>query len=120
DHASVPTATFTSPPVGTVGLTEEKAAALGPTRVYETEFTPMKTRFSGGTQKTYMKLLVDHNTDRVLGIHMLGEDAPEMIQLLGVLYKTGVTKADFDSTVAVHPSAAEEWVLMRESSRRVG
>lgn len=120
DHNSVPTATFTSPPIGTVGLTEEKAAAISPTRVYETEFTPMKTRFAGGTQKTYMKLLVDDKTDRVVGIHMLGEDAPEMIQLLGVLYRMGATKADFDRTVAVHPSAAEEWVLMREQSRRVG
>lgn len=120
DHQSVPTATFTSPPIGSVGLTESQAIARGPVRVYETEFIPMKTRFAGGTQKTYMKLLVDDTSDRVLGIHMLGDDAPEMIQLLGVLYTMGATKADFDRTVAVHPSAAEEWVLLREVSRRVG
>ncbi|WP_370261983.1 FAD-dependent oxidoreductase, partial [Limnobacter sp.] len=120
DHSAVPTATFTSPPIGTVGLSEEAAAKRGPVRVYETEFTPMKTAFAGGKQKTYMKLLVDDASDRVLGIHMLGDDSPEMIQLLGVLYTLGATKADFDRTVAVHPSSAEEWVLLRELSRRVG
>lgn len=120
DHSSVPTATFTSPPIGSVGLTEEQAAKRAPTRVYETEFTPMKIKFSGGEQKTYMKLLVDDETDRVVGIHMLGDDSPEMIQLLGVLYTLGATKADFDKTIAVHPSSAEEWVLLRELSRKVG
>ncbi len=120
DHTSVPTATFTSPPIGTVGLTEEQAAAKALTRVYETEFTPMKTKFSGGEQKTYMKLLIDDATDRVVGIHMLGDDSPEMIQLLGVLYVMGATKADFDRTIAVHPSSAEEWVLLRELTRTVG
>jgi glutathione reductase (NADPH) len=120
DHSSVPTATFTSPPIGSVGLTEEQAAKRAPTRVYETEFTPMKTKFSGGEQKTYMKLLIDDATDRVVGIHMLGEDSPEMIQLLGVLYTMGATKADFDRTIAVHPSSAEEWVLLRELTRKVG
>ncbi|HEX4916618.1 MAG TPA: glutathione-disulfide reductase [Limnobacter sp.] len=120
DHGAVPTATFTSPPIGTVGLTEQAAVQRGPVRVYETEFTPMKTAFAGGKQKTYMKLLVDDASDKVVGIHMLGDDAPEMIQLLGVLYTMGATKADFDRTVAVHPSAAEEWVLLREVSRRVG
>ena len=120
DHTSVPTATFTSPPIGSVGLTEAQAAQRGPTRVYETEFTPMKIKFSGGEQKTYMKLLVDDASDKVIGIHMLGDDAPEMIQLLGVLYTMGATKADFDKTIAVHPSSAEEWVLLRELSRKVG
>ena len=120
DHTSVPTATFTSPPIGSVGLTEAQAAQRGPTRVYETEFTPMKIKFSGGEQKTFMKLLVDDASDKVIGIHMLGDDAPEMIQLLGVLYTMGATKADFDKTIAVHPSSAEEWVLLRELSRKVG
>ena len=120
DHTSVPTATFTSPPIGSVGLTEEQAAKQMPIRVYETEFTPMKTKFSGGEQKTYMKLLVDDASDRVVGIHMLGDDSPEMIQLLGVLYTMGATKADFDKTIAVHPSSAEEWVLLREVTRKAG
>jgi glutathione reductase (NADPH) len=120
DHSKIPTATFTSPPIGSVGLTEEQASKRAPTRVYETEFTPMKTKFSGGEQKTYMKLLIDDKSDQVAGIHMLGDDAPEMIQLLGVLYTLGATKADFDNTVAVHPSAAEEWVLLRELTRKVG
>lgn len=120
DHTSVATATFTSPPIGSVGLTEEQAAKKAPIRVYETEFTPMKTKFSGGEQKTWMKLLVDDASDRVVGIHMLGDDASEMIQLLGVLYTMGATKADFDKTIAVHPSSAEEWVLMREITRKVG
>ena len=120
DHTNVPTATFTSPPIASVGLTEEQAAKKAPTRVYETEFTPMKTKFSGGEQKTYMKLLIDDASDRVVGVHMLGDDSPEMIQLLGVLYTVGATKADFDKTIAVHPSSAEEWVLLRELSRKVG
>lgn len=118
DHLSVPSAAFTSPPIGAVGLTEEQAAARGPIRVYETAFRPMKTAFSGGNQQTYMKLVVDDQTDRILGIHMLGDDAPEMIQVLGVTYVMGATKADFDRTVAVHPTSAEEWVLLREVSRR--
>lgn len=120
DHASVPTATFTSPPIGTVGLTEAEAAKAAPTEVFEAEFTPMKTGFSGGKQKTYMKMLVDQASQRVVGLHMLGEDAPEMIQLLGVLYNMGAKKSDFDRTIAVHPSAAEEWVLLRELKRTVG
>jgi glutathione reductase (NADPH) len=119
NHQSVATATFTSPPIGSVGLTEEQAVANGPVRVYETEFTPMKTAFSGGKQKTYMKILVDDESDRILGMHMLGEDSPEMIQLLGVLYTMGAKKADLDKTIAVHPTAAEEWVLMSQPSRRV-
>ncbi|WP_288106726.1 glutathione-disulfide reductase [Limnobacter sp.] len=119
DHNSIPSAAFTSPPIATVGLTEEQAAASGPVRVFETAFRPMKTAFSGGNQQTYMKLVIDDRTDRILGIHMLGDDAPEMIQVLGITYVMGATKADFDRTVAVHPTSAEEWVLMREISRRV-
>jgi len=119
-HAAVPAAVFTQPPIGTVGLTEEQAASVGRVRVYESEFRPMKTAFAGGTIKTYMKLLVDDASDRVLGIHMLGDDAPEIVQSLAVAYVMGATKADFDRTVAVHPTAAEEFVLMREPTRVVG
>jgi glutathione reductase (NADPH) len=119
DHSLVATATFTSPPVATVGLTEELAAKEGKIRVYETEFTPMKTAFSGGKQKTFMKLIVNDQSDQVLGIHILGEDSAEMIQPLGILVGMGATKADFDRTIAVHPTSAEELVLMRDPIRVV-
>jgi glutathione reductase (NADPH) len=78
----------------------------------------MKTAFSGGRSRTYMKLVVDGLSDRVLGIHMIGTDAPEIVQSLAVALSIGATKRDFDRTIAVHPTAAEEFVLMREPSRR--
>ena len=119
-YDAIPTAVFTSPPVGMLGLTQTQAAQNGRVRIYETEFTPMKTAFSGGQQKTFMKLVVDDASDKILGIHILGEDAPEMIQSLGVAFTMGATKADFDKTMAVHPTSAEEWVLMRQPVRVVG
>ncbi|MDX1668141.1 MAG: glutathione-disulfide reductase [Limnobacter sp.] len=120
DLSKVPTAVFTNPNIGIVGLTEEQAAQRGPTVVFETEFRPMRISFSGGEQRMYMKLLVDKATDEVLGAHVLGEDAAEMIQILGVTLTAGVTKKQFDQTISVHPTSAEEWVLLRESSREVG
>jgi glutathione reductase (NADPH) len=118
DHRNVATAVFTEPPLATVGLSEQDAAALGPVDVYEADFRPMRTAFAGGTQRTYMKLVVDGRSDRVLGIHMLGADAPEIVQSLAVAITCGATKRDFDRTLAVHPTAAEEFVLMREPARR--
>ena len=118
DHRTVATAVFTEPSIGTVGLSEPEALELGPTDVYESEFRPMKTAFSGGTHRTYMKLVVDGRDDRVLGVHMIGPDAPEIIQSLAVALTCGATKRDFDRTLAVHPTAAEEFMLMREPQRR--
>ena len=92
----------------------------GPVDVYESDFRPMKTAFAGGTARSYMKLVVDGLNDRVLGAHMIGADAPEIVQSLAVALTCGATKRDFDRTLAVHPTAAEEFVLMREPVRRHG
>jgi glutathione reductase (NADPH) len=89
-------------------------------KVFETEFRPMKQAFIGGTERTHMKLLVDEASDRVLAVHMIGADAPEIVQSLAVALTAGATKADFDRTVAMHPTASEEFVLMREPVRVVG
>ena len=118
DHRTVASAVFTDPPMATIGLTELQACAQGPVAVFESEFRPMKTAFAGGTSRTYMKLVVDGLNDRVLGVHMLGTDAPEIVQSLAVALSCGATKRDFDRTIAVHPTAAEEFVLMREPVRR--
>ncbi len=118
DHRTVASAVFTDPPVATIGLSEADAAAQGPVDVYESDFRPMKTAFAGQAARTYMKLVVDGVSDRVLGIHMLGTDAPEIVQSLAVAITCGATKRDFDRTLAVHPTAAEEFVLMREPARR--
>jgi len=119
-HDNVATAVFSTPPIGTVGLTEAQAAQRGPVRVYEAEFRPMRNAFAGLEQRTYMKLVADDASDRVLGVHMIGDDAPEIVQSLAIAVVAGVTKAQFDSTVAVHPTTAEEFVLMREVKRRAG
>ncbi len=118
DLRMVASAVFTDPPVATVGLTEVEAVQCGPVDVYESDFRPMKTAFVGGNQRSYMKLVVDGLSDRVLGVHMIGADAPEIVQSLAVALTCGATKRDFDRTVAVHPTAAEEFVLMREPVRR--
>jgi glutathione reductase (NADPH) len=118
DHRNVASAVFTDPPIATVGLSEADARRLGPVDLYESDFRPMKTAFAGGSCRTYMKLVVDGLNDRVLGIHMIGTDAPEIVQALAVALTCGATKRDFDRTLAVHPTAAEEFVLMREPSRR--
>ncbi|MFT4956580.1 MAG: glutathione reductase (NADPH) [Brevundimonas sp.] len=115
DYEAVPTAVFSQPPVGIVGLTEAEARkACGQIDVYLTRFRPMKTAFYGDDERTLMKLVVQASTGRVVGCHIVGPDAPEMIQLAGIAVKAGLTKAQWDATCAVHPSAAEELVTMRD------
>jgi glutathione reductase (NADPH) len=114
DHTVFASAVFTTPEVGTVGLTEQQAiAAVQDIRVFESAFRPMKATISGREERVYMKLIVDAKTDRVLGVHILGHDAGEIIQAVGIAVTMGATKADFDRTIALHPSAAEELVTMR-------
>ena len=113
DHSDVPTAVFSQPPVGTVGLTEEAARKQGEVDIYRAVFRPMKHTLSGRDERTMMKLVVDRASGRVRGCHMVGDDAPEIVQALAIAVKAGLTKADFDRTIALHPTAAEEFVLMR-------
>jgi glutathione reductase (NADPH) len=120
DHRTVASAVFTEPPIATVGLTEADAARQGPVDVYESDFRPMRTAFVGSAARSYMKLVVDGLSGVVLGMHMIGTDAPEIVQSLAVAMTCGATKRDFDRTLAVHPTAAEEFVLMREPARRHG
>ena len=115
DRSIVPTAVFSQPEIGTVGLTEAQARERhGEVDIYKTTFRPMKHTLSGREEKTLMKLVVHPETDVVLGAHILGPDAGELVQLLGVLLKVKAKKADFDATIAVHPTAAEELVTMRD------
>jgi glutathione reductase (NADPH) len=114
----VPTAVFSQPELGTVGMTEEAARKSHRINVYKTTFKPMKQAFSGRDQRMFMKLIVNAEDDRILGCHISGPDAGEMIQLLGVAMTCGATKAQFDATLAVHPTAAEELVTMREKSNQ--
>ena len=117
DHADVPTAVFSEPEVGVIGLTEAQARAeFDVVDVYKTSFRPMKATLSGRQTRSFMKLLVDGISGRVVGCHLVGPDAGELIQLVGVAVKMGATKADFDATMAVHPTAAEELVTMREKA----
>lgn len=114
DHSLIPTAVFSTPEIGTVGLTEEQArAAHGYVLLFRTSFRSMKATLSGSDERMIMKIIVDRASDRVLGVHILGEGAGEMIQVLGIAVSMGATKADFDRTIAVHPTAAEELVTMR-------
>lgn len=113
DHALVPTAVFTQPEIGTVGLTEEEARASHDITVYAANFRPMQATLSGRNERMLMKLIVEKESERVLGVHIVGHGAAEMIQMVGIAVKMGATKADFDRTVAVHPTAAEELVTMR-------
>ncbi|PKR55858.1 glutathione-disulfide reductase [Thalassospira marina] len=113
-YQAIPTAVFSQPPVGTVGLSEEEARAKGgEVLIFKSTFRPMRHTLSGREEKTLMKLVVDKTTDVVLGAHMVGPDAAEIIQGIGIAVRMGATKAQFDQTVAVHPSAAEEFVTMR-------
>lgn len=115
DHTNVPSAVFSQPPVACVGLTEQEARErCGQVDVYISSFKPMKHTLSGRNERTMMKLVVERATNRVLGCHMVGADAPEIIQGLAVAVKCGATKAHFDSTVGIHPTAAEEFVTMRD------
>ena len=115
DYANIPTAVFSQPPVGTVGLTEAEARkAHGRIDVYLSRFRPMRYAFVGGEERMLMKIIVDAETDRLLGVHIVGPDAAEIIQLAAVAVKAGLTKAQWDSTCALHPTVAEELVTMRE------
>ncbi|KAA8984455.1 MULTISPECIES: glutathione-disulfide reductase [Gammaproteobacteria] len=115
DYTNIPTAVFCQPPIGTVGLTEEEAREAGHSvTIYRTSFRPMKHTLSGREEKALMKLVVDPDTDRVLGAHMVGPEAGEMMQGIAVALKAGATKAVFDATVGIHPTSAEEFVTMRE------
>jgi glutathione reductase (NADPH) len=115
DHEMVASAVFSQPPVGSVGMTEADARHQhGKVDIYRAVFRPMKATFYGGAERMLMKLVVDPSTDKLLGCHVVGPDAPEMIQMAAIALKMGVTKAQWDSTCAVHPTAAEELVTMRE------
>jgi glutathione reductase (NADPH) len=117
DHANIPTAVFSEPEVGAVGLTEAQACEqFAKVDIYKTSFRPMKATLAGRDTRTFMKLVVDGSTGRMLGCHIVGPDAGEMIQLLGIAVRMKATKADFDATMAVHPTAAEELVTMRGKS----
>ena len=117
DHTKVPTAVFSEPEVGVIGLTEKQAIEqFDRIDVYKTSFRPMKATLSGRDTRVFMKLVVDGNTDKILGCHTVGPDAAELIQVVGIAVTMGATKADFDATMAVHPTAAEELVTMREKA----
>ncbi|XP_043706425.1 glutathione reductase, cytosolic-like [Telopea speciosissima] len=121
DYSDVPCAVFSIPPLSVVGLSEQEAVeqAKGDILVFNSTFNPMKNTISGRQEKSVMKLVVDAETDKVLGAAMCGPDAPEIIQGIAIALKCGATKAQFDSTVGIHPSAAEEFVTMRSVTRRV-
>jgi glutathione reductase (NADPH) len=117
DHTNVPTAVFSEPECGVIGLTEAQACReLAKVDIYKSSFRPMKATLAGRDTRTFMKLVVDGSTDRVVGCHIVGPDAGEMIQLIGIAVKMKATKADFDAVMAVHPTAAEEIVTMREKA----
>lgn len=118
DYDRIPTAVFCHPNIGTVGLSEEAALEqLGNIRVYRTDFRAMKHTLSGSQERTLMKLVVDEATDRVVGAHMVGDDAGEVIQGIAIAVRAGLTKRDFDNTVGIHPTGAEEFVTLRTPSR---
>ncbi len=114
DHNLVATAMFSQPEIGAIGLTEEAARAKGHTiDIYKTNYRPLRHALSGRDERALMKLIVDAKTDRVLGCHIFAEEAAELVQLVAVAMKMGATKAQFDAAIAVHPTAAEELVTMR-------
>ncbi|HZF46813.1 MAG TPA: FAD-dependent oxidoreductase, partial [Sphingomonadaceae bacterium] len=111
DH--IPSAVFSQPPLAGVGLTEEQARREYPNvKVYKSDFRPMKNLFSPNAERGLYRMIVDEDTNKVLGIHMVGPEAPEILQVAAIAVKAGLTKADFDATVALHPSMAEELVLL--------
>lgn len=114
----MPTAVFSQPNVGTVGYTEEQAEQLfGELRIFQSDFRPMKHTLSGRDERSLMKLIVEAATDRVVGLHMVGPDAGEIVQGMAIAIQMGATKADFDRTIGIHPTAAEEFVTLREPVR---
>ena len=113
EYDAIPSAVFSSPPIGTVGLTEHEARIQYENlEIYQSDFKPMRNTLSGNTSRAFTKLIVDGDSGRVLGAHMIGADAPEIIQGIGIAVRAGLTKAEFDQTMAIHPSSAEEFVLM--------
>ncbi|CAI0434298.1 unnamed protein product [Linum tenue] len=120
DYRAVPAAVFCQPPIGNVGLTEEQAInEYGDVDIYTSNFRPLKATLSGLPDRVFMKLLVCAKSEKVIGLHMCGEDAPEIVQGFAVAIKAGLTKADFDATVGIHPTAAEEFVTMRTPTRKI-
>lgn len=119
DLSQVPSAVFTQPPIGTVGLTEIQALELyKEIDIYEAHFKPLKSALSNRLEKVYMKLLVDVKTQQVVGAHMIGDEAPEIIQAIAIAIRMGATKQDFDATIAIHPTVAEELVTMKTAVRK--
>ncbi len=115
DYENIPTCVFSQPNIGTVGLTEEEARdKYDQLEIYKSSFTPMKHTLTGADEKTFMKLIVDKTTNRVIGVHMVGPEAGEIMQGIGIALKAGASKADFDKTIGIHPTTAEEFVTMRE------
>lgn len=114
DYNNIPTCIFSQPNLGTVGLTEEEAMEkYDEIVIYKSRFKPMKLSLSDSDEKIFMKIIVDKDSDRVIGVHMLGYDAGEIIQGIAIAIRAGATKAVFDSTIGIHPTAAEEFVTMR-------
>ena len=117
DHENVPSAVFSQPPIGAVGLTQSEALdTFGELEIYKTKFRPLRHTLPGRDEYTMMKLIVDKASQRVVGAHMIGADAPEIIQGVAIAVKARLTKAQFDATVGIHPTSAEEFVTMREKS----
>jgi glutathione reductase (NADPH) len=115
DYEYIPSAVFSQPNLATVGYTEAEARGkFGKVTIYRSAFTPLKHTISGSDEKTLMKLIVDDASDRVVGVHMVGPEAGETIQGIAIALKAGATKAVFDRTIGIHPTAAEEFVTMRE------
>ncbi|KAK4767214.1 hypothetical protein SAY86_014964 [Trapa natans] len=120
DYGAIPSAVFSQPPIGQVGLTEEQAIQqYSDVDIFTANFRPLKATLSGLPDRIFMKLIVCAKTNKVLGLHMCGEDSPEIMQGFAVAIKAGLTKADFDSTVGIHPTAAEELVTMRTPTRKI-
>ncbi len=114
DYSCVPSAVFSHPPIAGVGMTESEARnKLGAVKVYQSDFRPMKNVLAGRNERSLYKMICDGENERIVGIHMIGPDAPEIMQAAAIAVKAGLTKADFDATVAIHPTMAEELVLMR-------
>jgi glutathione reductase (NADPH) len=114
DYENIASAVFSQPAIGTVGLTEIQAREKGEIDVYISRFKMMKHTLSGRDERTVMKLIVDRASDRVVGCHMLGNEGPEIMQAIAIALKCGATKAQFDATIGIHPTAAEEFVTMRD------
>jgi glutathione reductase (NADPH) len=114
DYSAIPTAVFSNPPIAGVGLTEEEArATLSDVKVYKSDFRAMKNVLAGRNERALYKMIVDGTTDKVIGLHLIGPDSAEILQAAAIAVKAGLTKQDFDDTVALHPSMAEELVLMK-------